>query len=152
MTNAKLCPWTQSPLSPLPPHPQTLRLIGHWLNSVALEAPEAPVFLVGTHKDKLKKKLKTVTFQGNKYRQKKLLQAQKILADFLPGMFVAKTTQIIQNLQRPSAQEWFFAVDNKSRKWSGHCKDLTIRNLRDKLQNVMMNDPRKVKGLCTVGN
>ena len=108
------------------------------------------MFLVGTHKDKLKK----FFFHGEKHTQKKLVQAQQILGDFLCEMFVAKTTRIMQNIQRPSTQEWFFAVDNKSResiKHGGQCKDLTIRKLRDTLQNVMMNDQRKVKGLCTVG-
>ena len=111
------------------------------------------MFLVGTHKDKLSKLAQTMTFRGKKYRQRKLAQAQKILADFLPGLYVAKATKIIQQIQRPSPQKWFFAVDNKSRepiKLGGKCSDPEIGLLRDRLQTVMMKDQRKVQGLFTI--
>ena len=108
------------------------------------------MFLIGTHKDKLKKLLKTMTFGAGEYRANQIAQAQDIIADFLPKMFVAKTTKIVQNIQRPSDQEWFFAVDNKSRepiKHGGKCTDRVIQTIRERLFKVMMNDQRKVRGL-----
>ena len=117
------------------------------MNSISLLAPEAAVFLVGTHKDKLSNAWQTITFRGKKYKGKKLAQAQKILADFLPTMFVAQKTKIVHNIQRPSEQEWFFAVDNKSRDADGKCSDTVIRTLRERLLSVMKNDQRKVQGL-----
>ena len=105
------------------------------------------MFLIGTHKDQLYKMSKTMTFGGKAYKAKKVAQAQQIIADFLPKMFVSKTTKIMRNLQRPSDQEWFFAVDNKTRKSDGKCKDKVIHALRERLMKVMMNDQRKVKGV-----
>ena len=132
---------------PLVFDPQTLRNISHWLNSIALLAPEAPVFLVGTHKDELWNTWQTITFRGEKYKAEKLAQAQQILADYLPKMFVARETKIVRNIQRPSDKEWFFAVDNKSRDPDGKCSDPVVHTLRERLLGVMMNDQRKVQGL-----
>ena len=106
--------------------------------------------MVGTHKDKLSKLAQTMTFRGKKYRQRKLAQAQKILADFLPGLYVAKKTAVVKNIERPSPQEWFFAVDNKSRKRGGKCSDEVIHTLRDRLHKALMNDQRKVQGVFTI--
>ena len=106
--------------------------------------------MVGTHKDKLSKLWQTMTFRGKKYRQRKLAQAQKILADFLPRLYVAKHTNIIENIEQPSPQEWFFAVDNKSRESGGKCSDEVIHTLRDRLHKALMNDQRKVQGSFTI--
>ena len=111
------------------------------------------MFIAGTHKDKLSKLGQTMTFRRKKYKQKKLAQAQQILTDFLPGLYVAKTTKLMQQIQRPSSQTWFFAVDNKSRepiKRGGNCSDQVIHTLRDRLQTAMLNDQRKVQGLFAV--
>ena len=104
------------------------------------------MFIVGTHKDQLSNLLQTMTFRGKKYRQRKLAQAQKILADFLPGLYVAKKTAVVKNIERPSPQEWFFAVDNKSREPS----DEVIHTLRDRLHKALMNDQRKVQGVFSI--
>ena len=95
----------------------------------------------------------TITFGAKKYEQRKIAQAQQILSDFLPGLYVAKATNIMSNIQRPSSQRWFFAVDNKSRKLftrGRKCSDPEICLLRDKLQTAMMKDQRKVQGLFTI--
>ena len=109
------------------------------------------MILVGTHKDKLE------TFGSTKKsRQRKLGEAQKILTDFIHKLFVAKKTSVVDNIKRPSGDggEWFFAVDNKSRKtnlWSGEmrCKDSVIE-VRNALEQMVLNDQRKVKGLWSV--
>ena len=113
-------------------------------------APEAKVFMVGTHKDKLSNLAQTIIFRGKQYKQRKIAEAQKILADFLPGLYVAKNTNIIENIEQPSPQEWFFAVDNKSRERGGKCSDEVIHTLRDRLHKALMNDQRKVQGLFTI--
>ena len=116
-------------------------------------APEAKVFIVGAHKDKLSNLAQTIIFRGKKYKQRKLAQAQKILADFLPGLYVAKKTAVVKNIERPSPQEWFFAVDNKSREpieSGGKCSDEVIHTLRDRLHKALMNDQRKVQGVFTI--
>ena len=101
------------------------------------------MILVGTHKDMLKKMWNT-----KKYRQKKLSETQKVLIDFLNKLFVAKKTRLIDNIKRPSGGAWFFAVDNKSRetKWGGKM-DPTIHGFRKALEQVVLNDQRKVQGL-----
>ena len=128
------------------PHPQVLRFIGHWLNSIAVRAPDAPVILVGTHKDMLKK----IFVNSNKYQQKKIIETQKVLIDFLNKLFVTKKTRLIDNIKRPSGDggAWFFAVDNKSRKTKrGGEMDPTIHGFRKALEQVVINDQRKVQGL-----
>ena len=85
----------------------------------------------------------------NKYRQKKLSETQKVLIDFLNKLFVAKKTRLIDNIKRPSGDgAWFFAVDNKSRKaMFGGKMDPTIHGFRKALEQVVVNDQRKVQGL-----
>ena len=140
---AKSCTSSETPL----PHLQTLRFIGHWLNSIAVQGPDAPVILVGTHKDMLKKWPNTKA-----YRQEKLDETQTVLTDFLNKLPVAKTTHIIENIKRPSGDsgKWFFAVDNKSRKrqlgGELRCKDPSIDEVRQALEQVVLNDQRKVRG------
>ena len=107
------------------------------------------MFLVGTHKDKLRKLF------VKKHMKKKLAVAQKLISDFLSGMLVAKNTHIIEQIQRPSGDDdaWFFAVDSKSRSTNiltrkTWCTDPAIDELRNALQTCVKNDPREVPGLC----
>ena len=86
----------------------------------------------------------------NKYQQKKIIETQKVLIDFLNKLFVTKQTRLIDNIKRPSGDggAWFFAVDNKSRKTKrGGEMDPTIHGFRKALEQVVINDQRKVRGL-----
>ena len=80
----------------------------------------------------------------------KLRQAQNICQSFLHSITLAK--KIIPNIQKPSASEWFFAVDNKSRQQDNEggveCGDPEIAKLRLALENCVKNDKREVKGEC----
>ena len=94
--------------------------------------------------------LKKIFVNSNKYQQKKIIETQKVLIDFLNKLFVTKKTRLIDNIKRPSGDggAWFFAVDNKSRKtkWGGKM-DPTIHGFRKALEQVVINDQRKVQGL-----
>ena len=105
------------------------------------------MFLVGTHKDKLSNTWQTITFCGKKYKGKKLAQAQQFLADYLPKMFVARTTKIVRNIQRPSDKEWFWPVTNILSGSDGKSSDPVIHKFRKRLMKVMISDQRKVRGL-----
>lgn len=102
-----------------------------------MQAPEAPILFVGTHKDDL-----------NTDVDEKLSKAQELFTRFLNHTSLAK--KIIQNIRKPSASTWFFAVDSKSRQRSSdggvQCSDTEIAKLRCALDEVVMNDKRKVKG------
>ena len=112
--------------------------MAHWLNTIAVKAPEAPVLLVGTHKDELTD------------ADAELSQAQTLLTDFLNKLPLAKKS-IIPNLRRPSGSEWFFAVDSKSRRETGadgavECSDIMIAKFRSTLEEAVTKDDRKVTG------
>ena len=105
-----------------------------------MQAPGAPVLLVGTHKDEL------VDASAEK-----LSEAQAIIANHISDMNMAKKTEIIAHIQRPSERDWFFAVDSKSRKTIAgtvQCSDPTIGEIRSALDQVVAKDDRKVEGLC----
>ena len=96
------------------------------------------MLIVGTHKDELANP------------EESLLEAQQVVRDFLCGMFIAKTTPIISHIQRPSEQDWFFAVDNKSRIVTDEGERVTcsgIVQLRSKLEEAIRKDTRTVIGL-----
>ena len=107
--------------------PQTLRFIGYWLNSIAYRGPDAPVLLVGTHKDQL--------------AWVRLSEAQELVASHIYGMHIA--AEIVQHISKPSERELFFAVDSRSRKPS----DPTLADVRKELSQVIKKDQRKVTGL-----
>ena len=115
---------------------QTLRIFGHWLNSIAVHAPEGPLLFAGTHKDELKDKPAA------------LGQAQKILTEFLNDI---PLPDILMRIQRPSDGKWFFAVDNKSREITAGGKeqtsDLSVGEIRSTLERVVNNDKREVRGV-----
>ena len=120
---------------------QTLPIYGHWLNSIAVKAPEAPLLFVGTHKDELEDEPAALD------------QAQKILIEFLnhiplPG--------ILKHIQQPSDGKWFFAVDNKSRDTIAgggvRTSDLSVGEIRSALQKIVANDNRQVPGLSLGGD
>ena len=114
---------------------QTLRFFGHWLNSIAVHAPEAPLLLVGTHKDELEDE------------HTALSHAQKTLTEFLNGI---PLKGILKRIQQPSDGKWFFAVDNKSRVTTAEGKvrssDQSVAEIRSTLEKVIKNDDRKVQG------
>ena len=119
---------------------QTLRFFGHWLNSIAVHAPKAPLLFVGTRKDELEDE------------HTALGQAQKILTEFLNGM---PLPDILKRIRRPLDGRWFFAVDNKSRVTTAEgklrCSDLSVGEIRSTVEEIVANDNRKVQGLRVCG-
>ena len=117
---------------------QTLRIYGHWLNSIAVKAPEAPLLFVGTHKDELEDEPAALD------------QAQKILTDFLNRISIS-LPGIVERIQQPSDGRWFFAVDNKSRDTIAgggvRTSDLSVGEIRSALEKIVLNDNRQVSGL-----
>ena len=122
---------------------QTLRIYGHWLNSIAVKAPEAPLLFVGTHKDELEDEPAALD------------QAQKILTDFLNRISIS-LPGIVERIQQPSDGRWFFAVDNKSRDTIAgggvRTSDLSVGEIRSALQKIVANDNRQVPGLSLGGD
>ena len=115
---------------------QTLRFFGHWLNSIAVHAPEAPLLLVGTHKDELEDE------------HAALGQAQEILTEFLNEI---PLPAVLKRIRQPSNGRWFFAVDNKSRETTAgggvRTSDRSVGEIRSTLENIVVNDDRQVQGL-----
>ena len=122
---------------------QTLRIYGHWLNSIAVKAPEAPLLFVGTHKDELEDEPAALD------------QAQKILTDFLNRISIS-LPGIVERIQQPSDGRWFFAVDNKSRDTIAgggvRTSDLSVGEIRSALEKIVANDNRQVPGLSLGGD
>ena len=122
-----------------PPTIQSLRFFGHWLNSIAVHAHDAPVLLVGTHKDQLQNESES------------LKEAQEILANFL-GTLPVTLRGILQRIARPESDEkrYFFAVNNIAREiiaGKERAKDRSVSDIRKALERVVSNDKREVKGL-----
>ena len=119
-----------------PYDPQALKFIAHWLNTIAMKAPEAPFILVGTHKDELS--------DG----RAALNDAHKTLTDLFKGMVNA---DVVERIHQPSSGQCFFAVDNKSRENTAagkvRCKDPAIGEVRAALEHIVMNDKRTTRGL-----
>ena len=114
--------------------------MGHWLNSIAFQAPRAPFVLVGTHKDELES------------AHTQLTEAQRLVHAYIKDMHIAGEDGIIKNIRKPpkegTTSPWFFAVDSKSRKvFDGKVSDPAIIQLRDALQEAVALDDRQVKGL-----
>ena len=103
-----------------------------------MHAPEAPLLLVGTHKDELKDEPHALD------------EAQRILTEFLNDIPEA-LVDIVKRIEKPSNGKWFFAVDNKSREITADGKvrasDLSVNEIRSTLERVVKNDKREVKGL-----
>ena len=101
-----------------------------------MHAPEAPVLLVGTHKDELDDVPAA------------LKQANDILTDFLGDIAL---TAILKRIKRPSDEEWFFPVDNTARKVTEGGKvrasDLSVGKIRMMLEQIVNEDKREVEGL-----
>ena len=122
---------------------QTLQTFGEWLNNIAFQAPDAPLVLVGTHKDELES------------AQTQLPEAQRLLHAYMKDMFVTGEEGILKNLRRPTEggqKQWFFAVDSKVREEVAATRlkssDEGIIGLRSAIHEAVMNDTREVKGLC----
>merc|ERR1719174_3107818 len=115
---------------------QALKFIAHWLNTIAIKAPEAPFILIGTHKDELSDK------------RAALNHTHQALTDLLTGMV---NSDIVKRIHRPSTGHWFFGVDNKSRENTAagkvRCKDPAIGEVRAALEHIVMNDKRTTRGL-----
>ena len=121
---------------------QTLQTFGKWLNSIAFQGPDAPLFIVGTHKDELESP------------DEKLPEAQQLIHKYMKDMFVTGEEGITKNIRRPTEggqKQWFFAVDSKSREAIAETElkssDEGIINLRRAIQEAVQNDRRMVKGL-----
>ena len=121
--------------------------MAHWLNSIAVYAPDARVVIVGTHKDELKD---VVTDLGT---------AQQKLTDFISGLFLPAKARSVERIQQTSDGKWFFAVDSKSReitvergKEVVQCVDPVVQEIRSTLEQAVLNDDRKVRGLYMHGS
>ena len=121
--------------------------MAHWLNSIALYAPDARVVIVGTHKDELKD---VATDLGT---------AQQKLTDFISGLFLPAKARSVERIQQTSDGKWFFAVDSKSReitvenqKEVVQCVDPVVQEIRSTLEQAVLNDDRKVRGLHVGGS
>lgn len=112
--------------------------MGHWLNSVAFQAPRAPFALCGTHKDELES------------ADTQLIEANRLVHAYIEDMYIVKDG-IMKNILQPpkegTTSQWFFAVDSKSRKTvDGKVSDPVIIQLRDALQRAVALDDRQVTG------
>ena len=122
---------------------QALQTFGEWLNTIAFQAPDAPLVLVGTHKDELESAHTQVP------------EAQRLLHEYMKDMFATGEEGILKNLRRPTEgdqKQWFFAVDSKIREENAatglKSSDEGIIGLRSAIHEAVMNDSRKVKGSC----
>ena len=130
---------------------QTLQTFGEWLNNIAFQAPDAPLVLVGTHKDEL----------DSPHTQ--LPEAQRLLHKYMKDTLVTGKDGILKNLRCPpegDQKQWFFAVDSKSReeisiatgqKSSDEgtiASDEGIIGLRNAIHEAVLTDSREVEGLC----
>ena len=113
--------------------------MAHWLNSIAVYAPDARVVIVGTHKDELKD---VVT---------DLITTQQKLTNFISGLFLPAKTRSVERILQTSDGKWFFAVDSKSReitmengKEVVQCVDPVVQEIRSTLEQAVLNDDRKV--------
>ena len=122
---------------------QALHTLGEWLNNVAFQAPDAPVVIVGTHKDELE------------HPEEELAQAQALVHDYMKGTFVAGEEGILNNIRRPAKKDgtlqWFFGVDSKSRESIPQkglqSSDPGIAELREAIHQAILEDTRTVTGL-----
>ena len=121
--------------------------MAHWLNSIAVYAPDARVVIVGTHKDELKD---VVT---------DLITTQQKLTNFISGLFLPAKTRSVERILQTSDGKWFFAVDSKSReitmengKEVVQCVDPVVQEIRSTLEQAVLNDDRKVRGLYMDGS
>ena len=121
--------------------------MAHWLNSIALYAPDARVVIVGTHKDELKD---VATDLGT---------AQQKLTNFISGLFLPAKARSVERIQQTSDGKWFFAVDSKSREITVErgnevvqCVDPVVQEIRRTLEQAVLNDDRKVRGLYVGGS
>ena len=123
---------------------QTLKTFGEWLNTIAFQAPDAPLVLVGTHKDEL----------DSPHTQ--LPEAQRLLHKYMKDTLVTGKDGILKNLRCPpegDQKQWFFAVDSKSREeisiaTGQRSSDEGIIGLRNAIHEAVLTDRREVKGLC----
>ena len=122
---------------------QTLQTFGEWLNNIAFQAPDAPLLLVGTHKDELQS------------AHTQLPEAQRLLHTYMKDMFVTGEGGILKNIRRPiegGKKQWFFAVDSKSRETISATQvkssDEGVSQLRSAIHEAVVTDSREVKGLC----
>ena len=121
---------------------QTLQTFGEWLNNIAFQAPDAPLLLVGTHKDELQS------------AHTQLPEAQRLLHTYMKDMFVTGEGGILKNIRRPTEggkKQWFFAVDSKSRETISATQvkssDEGVSQLRSAIHEAVVTDRREVKGL-----
>ena len=107
--------------------------------------------IVGTHKDELKDVTAGVR------------DAQEIMTNFIPSLFWPGKTGSVEFVQQTSKGDWFFPVESVSRETTRErdyttflglrtkevvqCRDPVIQELRQTLQQMVLNDDRTVKGL-----
>ena len=121
---------------------QTLQTFGKWLNSIAFQGPDAPLFIIGTHKDELES------------ADEQLPEAQHLIHTYMKEMFVTGEEGITKNIRRPTEggqKQWFFAVDSKSRETIAATQvkssDEGVSQLRSAIHEAVVTDRREVKGL-----
>jgi len=91
---------------------QCVSLLQFWIRSIRMHAEKSPMFLVGTHKDKVPS-------------HEDHLKINSVLEKRLK---VATNSQVFPNIVKGGSKLWFFPVDN-----SQGSKDSVIRSLREKI-------------------
>ena len=119
-------------------YPQTLGSLARWLSTIAKRAPEAPILLIGTHKDLLEKA-----------DLPEIGRAQQLLTEMLNDKSL--DSGIARRIWQTSDGKWFFAVDSTARvASSGGLKpaDPVIDEVLVAVRQLVATDQRRVKGLC----
>lgn len=131
---------------------ECLHFLSYWLNQIAVQAPGAPVLLIGTHKD-------TVT-------TKDVGLAQKLVRRHVKQLYMYSRLNIV----RPTAgmdkgkatggvgvgglgggpTPWFFPVDNTARETRDGkivASDPAVHAIKNTLEEVVRGDQRLIEGL-----
>ena len=122
------------------PSPKTqqrcLHFLFYWLNQIAVQAPGAPVMLIGTHKDAAS--------------DEDIALSHKLLRRHIKQLYMYKHLNIVKPEKAGRMTPWFFAVDNTAREMKdGHmvASDPAVNAIRAKLEEVVRSDERVVEGL-----
>ena len=122
------------------PSPQTqqrcLHFLFYWLNQIAVQAPGAPILLIGTHKDAAS--------------DQDIALAHRLLRRHIKQLYMYKHLNIVKPEKVGRVTPWFFAVDNTARETKDGrmvASDPAVNAIRAKLEQVVRSDERVIEGL-----